>query len=154
VPKLSRSAQEIQGAYRGVYSSRYRRTADQLELARIAAVLRCAARCARNVHPARPSTEWGEGWTEGAKDVSQGLDALATELERVPANPVTESSSGLSQLAWSVLEAGYKAPDSGDITRHSLVDALVALTFNADWESADPKFIVLGVAEELAGRRL
>lgn len=60
----------------------------------------------------------------------------------------------LSPLAWSVLEAAYKAPDTGNAIRHALVDALVVLALNADWESGDPKFIVLGVAEELAGRKL
>ena len=60
----------------------------------------------------------------------------------------------LSPLTWGVLQAGYRAPDLDNATRHSLIDALIFLAFNADWEAEDPKFLILGVAEELAGRRL
>jgi hypothetical protein len=60
----------------------------------------------------------------------------------------------LSPVAWSVLEAAYKAPDTGNACRKVVAGALTALAVNADWESGDPKFIVLGIAEELAGRPL
>jgi hypothetical protein len=46
-----------------------------------AAALRAAADQAENVHPARPSTEWGEGWLEGVQDVVAGFRRIAAELE-------------------------------------------------------------------------
>ena len=46
-----------------------------------AAVLRAAAKQAENVHPVRPSTEWGEGWVEGVQDVVAGFRRIAAELE-------------------------------------------------------------------------
>ena len=47
----------------------------------IAAALRAAADQAENVHPARPSTEWGKGWLEGVQDVVAGFRRIADELE-------------------------------------------------------------------------
>ena len=47
----------------------------------IAAALRASADQAENVCPARPSTEWGEGWLEGVNDVAAGLRRIASELE-------------------------------------------------------------------------
>lgn len=47
----------------------------------IAAALRAAADQVENVHPARLSTEWGEGWLEGVKDVVTGFRRIADELE-------------------------------------------------------------------------
>ncbi len=47
----------------------------------IAAALRAAAKQAENVHPVRPSTEWGEGWVEGVQDVVAGFRRIAAELE-------------------------------------------------------------------------
>lgn len=47
----------------------------------LAAALRAAADQTENVHPANPSTEWGEGWLEGVQDVVAGLRRIATELE-------------------------------------------------------------------------
>ena len=47
----------------------------------LAAALRAAADQAEDVCPARPSTEWGEGWLEGVKDVVAGFRRIATELE-------------------------------------------------------------------------
>lgn len=52
-----------------------------LASASAAAALRAAADQAENVHPARPSTEWGEGWLEGVKDVIAGFRRIANELE-------------------------------------------------------------------------
>ncbi len=46
-----------------------------------AAALRAAAKQAENVHPVRPSTEWGEGWVEGVQDVVAGFRRIAAELE-------------------------------------------------------------------------
>ena len=48
---------------------------------RYAAVLRAAADQVENVCPARPSTEWGEGWLNGVQDVAAGLRRIANELE-------------------------------------------------------------------------
>ena len=48
---------------------------------RYAAALRAAADQAEDVCPARPSTEWGEGWLEGVKDVVAGFRRIAAELE-------------------------------------------------------------------------
>ena len=47
----------------------------------LAAALRAAADQAENVHPVRPSTEWGEGWLEGVQDVVAGFRRIAAELE-------------------------------------------------------------------------
>jgi hypothetical protein len=49
-----------------------------------AAVLRAAADQAENVHPARPSTERGEGWLEGVQDVVAGFRRIADELDAQP----------------------------------------------------------------------
>ena len=49
-----------------------------------AAILRAAADQAENVHPARPSTEWGEGWLEGVQDVVAGFRRIADELDAQP----------------------------------------------------------------------
>ena len=49
---------------------------------RVAAALRTAADQAENVHPARPSTEWGKGWLEGVQDVVAGFRRIADELEK------------------------------------------------------------------------
>ena len=46
-----------------------------------AAALRAAADQAEDVCPARPYTEWGEGWLEGVKDVVAGFRHIAAELE-------------------------------------------------------------------------
>ena len=46
-----------------------------------AAALRAAADQTENVHPANPSTEWGEGWLEGVQDVVAEFRRIATELE-------------------------------------------------------------------------
>lgn len=51
------------------------------ELFAVAAALRAAADQAEDVCPARPSTEWGEGWLEGVKDVVAGFRRIAAELE-------------------------------------------------------------------------
>ena len=48
---------------------------------KLAAALRVAADQAEDVCPARPSTEWGEGWLEGVKDVVAGFRRIAAELE-------------------------------------------------------------------------
>ena len=53
----------------------------QDEAGQIAAALRAAADQAEDVCPARPSTEWGEGWLEGVKDVVAGFRRIASELE-------------------------------------------------------------------------
>ena len=47
----------------------------------VAAALRAAADQAEDVCPARPATEWGEGWLEGVKDVVAGFRRIAAELE-------------------------------------------------------------------------
>jgi hypothetical protein len=48
----------------------------------IAAALRVAADQARQAAATvTPSTEWGEGWSQGAMDVAGGFLAIATELE-------------------------------------------------------------------------
>lgn len=47
----------------------------------IAAALRTAADQAEDVCSARPSTEWGEGWLEGVKDVVAGFRRIADQLE-------------------------------------------------------------------------
>ena len=50
--------------------------------AALSAALRAAADQAENVHPARPSTEWGKGWLEGVQDVVAGFRRIADELEK------------------------------------------------------------------------
>ena len=54
---------------------------DAQEREAVAAVLRAAADQTENVHPVRPSTEWGEGWLEGVQDVVAGFRRIADELE-------------------------------------------------------------------------
>jgi ABC-type branched-subunit amino acid transport system substrate-binding protein len=48
---------------------------------RIAAALRAAAdQARRTVATGTPSTDWGEGWKQGAMDVANGFLAIAAEL--------------------------------------------------------------------------
>jgi len=72
---LSPAAQAIEEAVDNAWSN---------SRARAAAALRAVADQAENVHPARPSTEWGEGWLEGVQDVVAGFRRIADELDAQP----------------------------------------------------------------------
>ncbi len=76
--ELSPAAQAVWDAYEKAECDPYVIDPRRAELA---AALRAAAKQAENVHPVRPSTEWGEGWVEGVQDVVAGFRRIAAELE-------------------------------------------------------------------------
>ena len=75
--ELSPAAQAVLNAFRADWKDEHLKQ----DVKCLAAALRAAADQAEDVCPARPSTEWGEGWLEGVKDVVAGFRRIATELE-------------------------------------------------------------------------
>ena len=80
---LSPAAQAVRDAVLATYADNIPKDDNlwALDRASVVAALRAAAKQAENVHPVRPSTEWGEGWVEGVQDVVAGFRRIAAELE-------------------------------------------------------------------------
>jgi hypothetical protein len=80
---LSPQAQAVRAAALATYDESIPKDDNlwALDRASVVAALRAAADQVENVHPANPSTEWGEGWLEGVQDVVAGFRRIAAELE-------------------------------------------------------------------------
>ena len=74
--QLSPAAQAVLDTYFGTLS----KTPQQS----LAAAIRAAAdQVKRSLSTSTPGTDWGEGWKEGARNVAQGLESIANELEKI-----------------------------------------------------------------------
>ena len=102
---LSHSAQAVIDAY-CTEADRLDREVSHEEM--LAAALRTAADQTENVHPVRPSTEWGEGWLEGVQDVVAGFRRIADELEGVGDGKTIQNPSTQEQISEEENERRFK----------------------------------------------